>query len=359
MNDLIDKIQSKLKNLNYHDIISFLSPKIIFYKTKIGQKNYQLKQDLIPKNIKEIKLPPDLKYECSRIKINEEYEEKVKQAVNDFSKVLVEKFSKDNLIVFYNNINNLKICNEIIDNQYETDVISTGVYDTDNNSITINNDYFYEAIYHELFHMASSVMTDKVTYSGFFQLNNLTASSIGDGINEGYTEILTRRYFKFKSSKYSVEYLIKLVKQLEIIVGKKNMEKLYLNADLKGLVLELKQYLSDKEVMELLMSTDFILKYIYYVKTNLFEQKIIINNIKKSNVLLIKAYCLKLKKECLEDNTNINNLFDDLAEYCSKFPKILTLYKHKYEIFSENDLINIFKENFNNSNSDDIVSIKK
>ena len=68
-------------------------------------------------------------------------------------------------------------------------------------------------IYHELFHMASSKFINKFKiYCGFRQNN------IGRAINEGYTELLTYRYFSLdNSSSYTYEYLKIIVENLENI----------------------------------------------------------------------------------------------------------------------------------------------
>ena len=94
--------------------------------------------------------------------------------------------------------------------------------------------------YHELFHLITTKVDDESTARIGLQKNDF-----GMGINEGYTELLTKRYFGYLSNKDYEAYghFIWFSNMLEEIVGKEKMEKLYFDMDLEGLINELMKYI--------------------------------------------------------------------------------------------------------------------
>lgn len=119
------------------------------------------------------------------------------------------------------------------------------VYDATYNVIYIDENYLDridEIIYHELFHMSSSYKKGKEHFLGF--RNNF----LFNYFNEGYTEVLTKRYFG-KNSK-EMHYLLEMVvaEMLEKVIGKDIMERLYSRADSLGLLVEFAKYTETPEI---------------------------------------------------------------------------------------------------------------
>ena len=101
--------------------------------------------------------------------------------------------------------------------------------------------YFYEEdVYHEILHVASSYLDEKnkIFYSGFNYYDHNTKINFGEGITEGYVELLVQRdtrenrvieeydYDK-KCWKSSYCYVNALARQLEILIGKQEMEDMF------------------------------------------------------------------------------------------------------------------------------------
>lgn len=126
-----------------------------------------------------------------------------------------------------------------------------------------------KSIYHEILHMASSYndYENEVYYRGFFQHNENKKVTIGEGLNEGYTELLSNRdinndnYTSYSEieDNYIIAYPISqaLAHQLEIIIGKSEMEKMYFDNDLRGLVERIIGYgKTEKETFQFLKQFD-------------------------------------------------------------------------------------------------------
>lgn len=120
---------------------------------------------------------------------------------------------------------------------------------------------------HELLHQASSKSIDGVVYSGFSTYSN--SEYIGVGINEGYTQLLSERYFcENEGSSYFIE--VEILKILENIVGKDKMEKYYFKADCSSLITQLTNYEEYNSIIEFIKDVDCI----HYIKeNNLLDQK--------------------------------------------------------------------------------------
>ncbi len=111
--------------------------------------------------------------------------------------------------------------------------------------------------YHELFHAASSYYNeDKMEFnSGFHHQNVNEKKDIGIGINEGYTELLTERYFDSNNeSGYSNE--LHYAKLVEHIIGREKMQSYYLESSLNDLIMELCKYNSLENTLKFLENMD-------------------------------------------------------------------------------------------------------
>lgn len=230
-----------------------------------------------------------------------------KQIINDFIVILKKNFPEEYLKNFYNNINELEVKNKGLK-------LSNGQYKIDKNQILIRKNIKVSeirvVIYHELFHMSSSTYKKGRRYSGFSQRTKSRKMVVGNGINEGYTELLAHRY---SIEKFDVAYLdeYNIVMYLENIVGKDEMAKLYFNADLKGLIDRLKEYSNDCEIAKFIISVDSLQKY-YNEEISKIEFK---QNIVNAYTFLLKTYIKKQEIEYNKKNISIEEFINRIGEY--------------------------------------------
>lgn len=155
------------------------------------------------------------------------------------------KNSSFNLSTFYNNSKTVKY---IEDNNIDKGIFfSTGAeYELLSNKLRYKKSTCHLLVFHELFHMASTKIGNKIIYTGFSQLDPKNNLAFGFGINEAYTSILDERYFgsKEKQEYYVGVYQISrsITSLLEELVGQENMEKWYSEADLPSLIKSLAVY---------------------------------------------------------------------------------------------------------------------
>lgn len=173
--------------------------------------------------------------------------------IRKFDEVMSSHFNNYDLVHYHNNIRTLKIhyYDFIVEKILDRSSIS-GEYSPTRNTISIAKDTYEYSIFHELMHMASSYVYKGVFYSGFSQHSTKKGNEVqlGRVLNEGYTELMTRRYFGHDENTETYEMESFLAGQLEKVVGKEIMESLFLKADLKGLINELSKYSSVDKAIE-------------------------------------------------------------------------------------------------------------
>lgn len=184
-------------------------------------------------------------------------ENKLKKYLANFIETLQKKFDAEDLSFLFNNISSLKL--KVLENNKLRSILfpnEAAYYDISKNCIVFGKEKYIEmSIYHELFHMASTVYTKESKFSGFSQSIEKLLNHFGVGFTEGYTDLLANRYFNITIA-YDIE--AEISKQIENIVGRKVMEKLYLRADLKSLVSELSEYSSLEEINDFINNVDMI-----------------------------------------------------------------------------------------------------
>lgn len=186
------------------------------------------------------------------------------QAIVTFWHTLEDNFQHCDKSKFYNNIKTLRIFS-LIKNK---DSNSKGKYNGKDNYIAYYyNKGFYDedekakdtreaVIFHELFHLASSDANSEIQSSGFKK--HKRKNYIGVGINEGYTELLTVRYFKPKLKYKSYPDKVFFAEGIEKIVEQQEMEKAYFDNGLRKLVDLIAPYAERKDVYDLLREMDDI-----------------------------------------------------------------------------------------------------
>ncbi|MBR4619113.1 MAG: hypothetical protein IKO49_07400 [Bacilli bacterium] len=344
----------QLEQINYLEILDAIKPLIIYYVTSKAIDTYKLHRDYKPKNISKVTLPPELTSEYSEIDINKIVATKYGESIVKFADVVINNFSSEDLTNFYNNINDLKtrskkfgIQNLILRSK------TAGQYDPKKNEITIDDDTAETTIYHELFHMASSTYKDGIRYSGFQQASLKSGVvSLGKGLNEGYTELLSQRYFTPDSSVTGTyEYQVFIAEKLEQIIGKEKLQSLYLNSNLKGLIDELKQYVSEEEIMKFISNTDFLINHMDDKKLQLFEKNMIGNCLKSINRFVIICYSKKLQQQVKNGEISSNDeILQKLTEYISSLASNIKIRKRRYEVMTDEDIQESLQASFENTN---------
>ena len=344
----------QLEQINYLEVLDAIKPIIIFYITNKAITTYRLHREYKPKNISKVALPPELISEYSEVDFNKIIATKYGESIVKFAEVVINTFSEKDLINFYNNINDIKtreksfkIRNLILKSK------TAGEYNTKKNEITIDDEYADTTIYHELFHMAGSKYEDGIDYSGFQQSSLKPGiANIGRGINEGYTELLSQRYFgKNDDNEGTYEYEVFTVEKLEQIIGKEKMESLYLNANLKGLIDELKQYTSEEEIMRFISSTDFLVKHMNDKRLKIFEKNMISNSLKNVNRFIITCYSKKLQQQ-FDDGiiSSKDELLHKLADFISSLSYTIKVGNREFEMMTNDDIKEIVQAAFKKKN---------
>lgn len=118
----------------------------------------------------------------------------------------------------------------------------TGKYFSPNNTLVvylpITGEYelspdLRETLYHELLHMTSTYISKDKEVSGFLHeiKTSFSKTILGSLLNEGYTELLTKRYFKCTNKNYYTKE-VELARRIEEFIGREEMEKAYFEGNL-------------------------------------------------------------------------------------------------------------------------------
>ena len=250
------------------------------------------------KNINVIKPPKIVKSDrkITLEKIDKKYQEDIKEFYN----ILKNKIGSAAMINFYNNLEQLQIKeNKDIMRKHFNKVKNTGSYST-NNVIELTNSYSKSILFHELLHLSSSCVREGDLFIGFNQITN--TSDIGRGINEGYTELLNKKFFSndANTSRY-YKYLQNMALLLEKVIGENKLQSYYFNSDLLSLLENLSEYCGEEKAKEFIKDTDYIYRY-FYVKEYFLQNDLINKSLKNVSLILLEAYYHKLQEENLSDH---------------------------------------------------------
>ena len=258
-----------------------------------------------------------------------ETEDKVlEEIISNFIYVLERDLSKENLMLFYNNLSTLKVDNKIVLNSQRANIfnknIVVGYYLLDENIIsvvplgkskylTVSTEEYIAIVCHELLHMSSSVVDKekRISFSGFSQMND--NSIICLAIDDAYTEMLAYRYFKLNPAYMSYDYEIIITTLIEDIVGKDKMTNLYFNANLYDLVIDLQKYNSRTSIIKFLDDLDSI--YALRDQKVGYKKDIIYYHNEISN-FIVETYQNKLKYD-------LTNKLINIEEYNKKLDNCL------------------------------------
>ena len=272
----------------------------------------------------------------SKLKNNASLQDKLEAALKRFEYVLLNHCTYSELTNFYHNLGNLKVdyknfkISNFILNEH-----TVGVYKAQKNKIFITEDTFKLAIFHELFHMASTRTEKSDIYSGFSISTYNTI--LGNGLNEGYTELLNQRYFNADS--YAYFYLTVIASNLEVIIGEQRMRYLYMTANLQGLIKDLQAYFFEEEIIKFITNIDILKPYLNEDNLSKNEWLKVKEIFQEINKFLIVGYGRKLQKYCQDENIR-KQLLDEFVVFL--ITEFLTK-DHSYEILSEQEIDNYCK----------------
>lgn len=295
--------------------------------TKIIKKLKLINKEKMPENYILEKTPPVLTTTDPEENITEEemninslLEEDYSDNIEKFIEIMTLHFSPEDLTRFYSNMDSLDI--SIISKKKFQEVSQNTTkktlgeyYPTCNAMLLVEKDY-NKVIYHKLFHVASSNfdIENRITFLGFSQCRLEGGNNIGEPLNEGYTELMTNRYFFPSTESKYYKYEVRVAQQIENIVGKDKMEKLYLNANLYDLLKELEKYTSSDNIKIFLSNLEYV--YRNYNKKELSHsmRKNILNIITEIETFL---YETKLNKVYIK-NQHIHTREEYVEEFLTQ-----------------------------------------
>lgn len=183
-------------------------------------------------------------------------------------KMFNKHYSKEELLIMRNNLQKLNV------NYNSGSIFSAGSYNPRSNTITLSplldkddKDFKYKkALNHEVHHMSSNLgIIGNFIICGFEQIytKNGVVRHIGKGINEGYTEYLSKNMVKSKS--YSYDKIVDLIPLIELFYDDKNeLRNNYFNADLPIVIKKFSGITSMEQATELIREIDRLCFYDTY-----------------------------------------------------------------------------------------------
>ena len=284
-------------------------------------------------------------------------DENYKVLIDNFKRIMKNVLSEKDYNLLQERLEaiNINFINDIVSKEHEIFGNVAGTFNPDG---TINlYDKEERVIYHELLHASSlQYHTDTISYDGFNHQNIDEKKNIGIGLNEGYTELLTIRYFG-GDSRYKNEVFYN--QMIENIIGKDKMQSLYFNSDLDGLISELSKYCEKSKVLNFVDKMDYfiILDSIKRDKSEKYKDQKVpsfesirdfqeINEkyeetIHELNQFLIECYASKYK-----NSSNINEIKENLADY------ITVHYEDYHFAYTDFDIKSQIEKSFKNKNND-------
>lgn len=350
--NIINDIISEIEKIDYVEIFKAIRPIVICYITARSVDNYILKRRHKPINYLKVYIPEEIEkrhYHVSDINIEKLYSLNFAKQLKYFTEKMIQNFKEEDLQNFLNNINSLKVKTISKKVSKHHNYYTIGTYDTDINTICVTKEDAEIAIYHELLHMASTKMTDdNTTRTGFHYINKY--GNIGTGINEGYTYLLSKRYFE--DTNYGYNYQLIIAERLEEIIGREKMESLYLNANLYGLINELKKYDEEKVIMKFIYNLDFITNVIGDKKRNFLRKKYLQDSIYSVSNFLIKCYLIKRLNEFENGKISYDVLESSIFNYIEELDLKYKIEKERYYYINKDAAIKTINNAINSDNSD-------
>ena len=264
--------------------------------------------------------------------VNHSYKKNNEYSIDDIN-IELNKQQNEYIKNFLNTMKRHNCINNFMDNLKNVELVKnskkmsgyTNINNKDNNIKIYLGDGTKTLVgFHELCHLASiRYDEEKDTYYCGFN-NEFIFNGLGSGINEGYTNVVTNRYFlDEKTYSNDIGYSIGQVlsELVEKIVGTTNMENYYFNANLEGLVNDLSNYMEYEEAINVIKSIDTLVSYSY-----IMEEYYLFNKKNKDKWLEILDNTIKRLFYTLTDKLIKKEMETESLEGISK-----TMIKYNYE----------------------------
>lgn len=172
-----------------------------------------------------------------------------------FAQTLYKNIKPIDMINFIRNILYIKI--QTLPKEQAPSKQIAASYFPDKKQIQLYGDEDKKTLFHELLHVASS--DDIYAMSGFKAIFKNNITDMGNGLTEGYTELLNRRLFNSEENAYI--YLQRMAMLIEqFYENKKEMMSDYFNCNLPNLIQELLKHMSLEEAVDIIVDMDILLK---------------------------------------------------------------------------------------------------
>lgn len=341
------------EQIDYSLLLNIINPIIIYYIADKSFKKYKLHKDFKSKTMATIDLPPEIIRKHSEIDKERLLRQKFGESIINFVTTIIDKIPNANLTLLYNNLSSLttstknyKIYKLLFGSNTE------GSYIVRDNNIKLSESNYNLTIDHELFHVSSTFYRkeDGMVFSGFNQ--QLGKKNIGVGINEGYTQLLTERYFgESKEVMLGYKYEKNIAESLEMIIGKEKMESLYFSANLYRLVQELIQYENENTIMQFINDLDFLSNHLS--ETHLpSEKNMFTSKLKNVYRFLLSCYIKKIKSDF--DNGILSNeqLNGNLSTFLDNMGTRVRIGNTRYVFTDTDETLSIMKTALDNLKND-------
>lgn len=250
--------------------------------------------------------------------------------------------SPESMEIIKKNLTSLTDNSNYINSIKQYCISAAGMYNLNKHTISINKFITFfnkeslkqieilkrQILSHELMHAASSHKYGNKRISGFYfsSKNHLLKKiTIGIGINEGYTDLISQRYFcKEKNRKVGYSYHRVISEIIENIVGKQKMINLYFHGDLNSLIEELAKYSSREKAEQVITDLDSVLKIIRTPKlvVPIGKEDLLKTCLNRINLFLYNAFNNKTKNytslEYLKESKKFIELFSNIEKEESK-----------------------------------------
>lgn len=302
---------------------------------ELQEQNYKVNRRSSHKNVQILKLPENVVSTMNNKNRKAKFKEEFAQCIKIFRNTVKTQMPHVNLDIFCKNIQTLKIKEK---KKFVLYISCYAFYYLNKNKIIVIKDDYLKSVFHELFHVSSSLVIGNVIFSGFKQTRgkNGIIYKIGDGLNEGYTALLTERYFKyFRKDSYILQKHIS--QKLEVIIGKEKMEQLYFNADLYGLVEEFKKYESEENIVHFLRVLDCFDECLF--APCLYNKEFLEEISQEIFSFLTRVYTTKMFKLFKNKSIDEDRMINNICSYVGGFYKDFSPYGHDYKCFETSKLL--------------------
>ena len=264
-----------------------------------------------------------------------------------------------NIPLFYKNFSTLTFEN---DDTLYTKMKSAAYYYPELNKVVTNSQELALQLSHELLHMASSIVDGDIIYIGFHQTNKKDGYTIGEAINEGFTNSLDFRLYKdLIPGKRETQKLIypittKICENLELTLETKRMLDCYFKADLKTIYDYLARLMGEDTSLKFLYSYDALFRcgdecarfrpvmlHLLYPDVQLFTAEALftkVNDKYRLGTLDINSYklYLELVKDLLQERITIK-MIPITPNLKEAYPYMEERYNQKYKTREKNNCL--------------------